>query len=97
MLSFCVVEKPFPEMPGEAKENPTKKREEKTNNPGPLMTDAQKRYLFRILADQGKEGEAAHEYLKKHFQVTSLQEVAKAEASDAIEHLLKGSKGGAVR
>jgi hypothetical protein len=94
IFSFCVVEKPFPGIPEEAKENPTKKGEEKPNNTGLLMTDAQKRYLFRILADQGKEGEAAHEYLKKQFQVASLKEVTKAEASDAIERLLAGSKGG---
>ena len=59
------------------------------------MTDAQKRYLFRILADQGKEGEEAHEYLKSHFQVKSLKEVTKLEASQAIERLLAESKGGA--
>jgi hypothetical protein len=95
----------------ENKENPAEKREEKpkesNNNQHPkgsenplaqdsLMSDAQKRYLFRILVEQGKEGEEAHEYLKNRiFQVKSLKEVTKFEASQAIERLLAGSKGGA--
>ena len=54
-----------------------------------LMTDAQKRYLFRILAEQGLEGDKAHEHLKALFGVDSLQEVGKAEASKMIEHLLE--------
>src|SRR5271157_1592156 len=35
----------------------------------PPMTDAQKRYLFRLLAGEGIEGEAAYEELKKAFGV----------------------------
>ena len=53
------------------------------------MTDAQKRYLFRILADQGMEADAAHQRLKKLFGVDSLQQVSKQEASGMIEHLLE--------
>lgn len=53
------------------------------------MTDAQKRYLFRIMAEQGMEGDKAHEHLKALFGVDSLQEVGKAEASRMIEHLLE--------
>jgi len=56
---------------------------------GEFMTQAQKRYLFRILAEQGKEGDEAHEYLKDLFQVDALKEVTKIEASRAIELLLK--------
>ena len=54
-----------------------------------LMTDAQKRYLFRILADQGMEPDKAHERLKELFGVDSLQEVSKREASRMIEQLLE--------
>jgi len=54
-----------------------------------LMTDAQKRYLFRILADQGMEADAAHQRLKKLFGVDSLQQVSKREASGMIEQLLE--------
>ena len=53
------------------------------------MTDAQKRYLFRLMAEQGMEGEKAHEHLKALFGVDSLQDVGKAEASRMIEHLLE--------
>ena len=63
------------------------------NNDSP-MTDAQKRYLFRILADQSIEGDKAHEYLKKLFQVEALKDVTKFEASRMIERLLSETKGG---
>ena len=54
-----------------------------------LMTDAQKRYLFRILAEQGFEGDKAHEHLKELFGgVESLKDVSKQEASRVIESLL---------
>ena len=97
LLSFVVAEKPLEEKPTENKNNNHPPKEK--GNPladDALMTDAQKRYLFRIMADQGKEGEDAHEYLKnKIFQVKSLKEVTKFEASQAIERLLAESKGGA--
>jgi formate dehydrogenase maturation protein FdhE len=96
ILSFLIAEKPVQETPKETKNNQSGSK----GNENPLaqdafMTDAQKRYLFRILADQGKEGEEAHEHLKKLFQVDSLKEVTKLEASQAIERLLAESKGGA--
>jgi len=55
---------------------------------GDAMTDAQKRYLFRILADQGTEGEQALSYLKERFGVDVLTNVSKREASGLIEELL---------
>lgn len=58
------------------------------------MTVAQKRYLFRILAEKGIEGEKAHQELKKFFQVDSLKEVTKIEASNLIERLLEETQGG---
>lgn len=58
------------------------------------MTDAQKRYLFWILAEKGLEGDKAHEQLKDLFQVDSLKEVPKLEASRMIERLLEETKGG---
>jgi hypothetical protein len=95
-FSFCIFEKPLQDNSKEAKNNQSGSQ----GNGNPLaqdafMTDAQKRYLFRILADQGKENEEAHDYLKKLFQVDSLKEVTKLEASQAIERLLAESKGGA--
>jgi len=94
IVSFLITEKSLQEAPKEAANNPSVPKEK--GNPlaqDAFMTDAQKRYLFRILADQGKEGEEAHEHLKKLFQVTSLKEVTKLEASQAIDRLLSG-KGG---
>jgi hypothetical protein len=59
-----------------------------------LMSDAQKRYLFRLLADQGIENDAALEDLKNRFQVKSLLEVSKVDASREIEKLMTCEKGG---
>ncbi|WKZ32799.1 MAG: hypothetical protein QY316_12970 [Thermodesulfobacteriota bacterium] len=58
-----------------------------------LMTFPQKRLLFRLLADKGVEGDKAHEHLLKAFQVSSLKEASKNEASRLIERLLKEAKG----
>jgi hypothetical protein len=58
------------------------------------MTDAQKRLLFRLLADQGVEGDKAHDHLKNLFHVKSLKEVTRPEASRGIEKLLDEAKGG---
>jgi hypothetical protein len=84
-----------PERPAEKSE--TKKETPKTGNPQdkePPMTEAQKRYLFRILSERGLEGDKAYDCLKKLFQVDSLKEVTKLEASRAIESLLNEGKGG---
>lgn len=64
-----------------------------TNGESP-MSDSQKRLLFRLLADQGMENEKAHEHLKEKFQVNSLKEVTKSEASREIEKLIDSAKGG---
>ena len=77
-----------PKEPEKEKAKASSKREE------PLMTEAQKRYLFRILADNGIEGYKAHQQLKELFQVDSLREVSKLEASRMIERLLEEAKGG---
>lgn len=73
--------------------------ERKENSAGPSyppMTDAQKRYLFRLLAASGLEKEAAYEELKKVFGVDSLKNVTKLEASREIEKRLAAQKGGAA-
>jgi hypothetical protein len=51
------------------------------------MTDAQRRYIFRLLADEGIEGDEAHEHLKQLLGVASLKDVTKKQASEAIEEL----------
>jgi hypothetical protein len=68
--------------------------DEKPKEENPFMTDAQKRYLFRLLAEQGIENSAAHEHLKRKFKVSSLKDVTKAAASKEIEYLLALMKGG---
>jgi len=59
------------------------------------MSDAQKRYLFRILADQGLEGDQALSHIKERFGVEDLSNVTKREASGLIEEIL-GSPAGAT-
>ena len=83
------------EKPAEKPE--AKKEKPKTGNPQDkesMMTDAQKRYLFRILAERGIEGDKAYDRLKELFQVDTLKEITKLEASRAIESLLSEGKGG---
>lgn len=58
------------------------------------MTEAQKRYIFRILAEHGIQGEIAHRELRSAFRVNSLTEVSKLEASKLIERLLGEGMGG---
>jgi hypothetical protein len=82
------------EQPAEKPE--ANKEKPKTGNPQDkesMMTDAQKRYLFRILAERGIEGDKAYDRLKELFQVDTLKEVTKLEASRAIESLLNEGKG----
>jgi hypothetical protein len=52
------------------------------------ISDAQKRYLFRILADQSLEGDQALSHLKERLGVEDLSNVTKREASALIEELL---------
>jgi len=55
------------------------------------MSEAQRRYLYRLLAEQGIRGDGAHSFLKEHFG-TELQEVKRDQASSLIEELLSGVK-----
>lgn len=64
------------------------------NGSGALMTEAQRRYLFRILAGQGLQNDAAHEYLKEFFGVEALSQVSKARATEAIDQLLQEAPDG---
>ena len=55
---------------------------------GDPMTENQRRYLFRLLAERGTTGDAAHDYLKRAFGVESLKDASKADASTLIDHIL---------
>jgi len=59
------------------------------------MSDAQRRYMFRILAGRGMPAAQAHEYLKDFLGVPSLEEVTKQQATHAIDELLKEVPDGA--
>lgn len=79
-----------------AQEEETREREDQKDIPqnDDPMTAAQKRYLFRILAGKGLEGDRAHQELKDLFQVDSLSEVTKFDASNMIERLIEDKKRG---
>jgi hypothetical protein len=84
------------ESPAPRNPEPKSERSQSTNskNADSMMTDAQKRYLFRILADQGIEGDRAYRYLKESFGVEVLKDVTKPDASRMIKQLLGEAQGG---
>jgi len=55
------------------------------------MSEAQRRYLFRLLGGQGVQGDAALQYLTGHFGVEDLAEVSKAAATALIDELVAGN------
>ena len=63
-----------------------------TNKEDDPMSDAQKRLLYRLMADQGFEGEAATQELRKRLGVTNLKEATKQESSNLIQQLLEEAK-----
>jgi hypothetical protein len=80
--------------PKEHAETPSPSRNGKsrnTNTPtnGEEMTEPQRRYLFRLLAEKRElKGKEAENFLKEEFAVSSLNEIAKADASGLINQLL---------
>ena len=58
------------------------------------MTEPQKRYLFRLLAQQGIDATAVEGHLKEVFQVATLREVSKMAASELIDHMITNDKEG---
>lgn len=99
LFTLNVVEKEWgPEPSGTSKFKASPPKSERsqagTANGESLITEAQKRYLFRILADQGIEQERAYQYLKENFGVAILKEVSKADASHMIKQLLGEQEGG---
>ena len=97
ILSFYLYDKEV-----DLEDNPEASNEEKSgakrgntpHNDDSLMSQPQKRYLFRLLLEKGLEGDKAHQYLKDLFQVESLTVISKIEASKAIERLLEENQGG---
>ena len=69
-------------------------RAPRSGNGSEPMTEAQRRYLFRIMSGQGYQREAAEERLKEIFEVTALSEITKAAATQMIDQLLQTSAPG---
>ncbi|MFH0828789.1 MAG: hypothetical protein V1907_01255 [Candidatus Kerfeldbacteria bacterium] len=69
----------------------------RSGNGSEPMSEAQRRYLFRLMAGQGYQREAAEERLKDLFQVGSLSEVTKPAATAMIDRLLNPAPQGAGR
>ena len=61
------------------------------------MSEAQRRYLFRLMAGQGFHKEGAEERLKDLFQVDALAAVTKQQAMKMIDQLLNPAPAGAPR
>lgn len=74
--------------------NGTPKAAPKSGNGSEPMSEAQRRYLFRLMAGQGYQKEAAEERLKDLFEVGSLSEVSKVAATKAIDQLLNPAPQG---
>ena len=62
----------------------------------PPMTENQRRYLFRILAGWGFQGEAAEKYLKVNLGVESLKGLTKLEATKLIDRMLANPPEGVL-
>ena len=61
---------------------------------GEGMTEAQRRYLFRLMAEKKNlKGKDAENFIKQQFEVVSLHEIDKNSASRYIDRLLKGGGG----
>jgi hypothetical protein len=57
------------------------------------MSEAQRRYLFRLLAGHGYQGKAAEDYLHAEFDVRALTQVTRRQASEMIDELLHAAPG----
>ena len=55
------------------------------------MSEAQRRYLFRLLAGQGYRGEAAEEHIKDRLKISRLSEASRNDASALIDELVQSS------
>jgi len=56
------------------------------------MTDAQRRYLFRLLAERKIEGDEAQQYLLNKAEVQSLDQITKSRASILIDEMVNAAK-----
>lgn len=81
-------------------EKPMHSRHPQRDNPPPenngasddLMTENQRRFLFRLLAERGVTNDAAHDWLVERLGVENLKEATKQDASDLINSILNGEE-----
>lgn len=79
-----------------AAEKTSRSRNSRKDDPPPedtdfdLMTDNQRRFLFRLLAERGVTGDDAHDWLLDRLAVEKVREASKQDASDLIEAILSG-------
>jgi hypothetical protein len=74
-----------------SRSRPQTASEQSSNSDSP-MTDAQRRYLFRLLAERQIEGDDAHNYLLEKAGVESLEQITKGKASILIDEMVKAAK-----
>ena len=81
--------------PAEARRSYAPPRAARTVNgaDGP-MSEAQRRYLFRLLAGQGYQGAAAEDYLRERLGVQQISRASRVEASALIDELVQSSAPG---
>ena len=58
------------------------------------MSEAQRRYLFRLLAGQGYQGAAAEDYLRERLGVQQISRASRQDASTLIDELVQSSAPG---
>src|SRR2546426_1401714 len=58
------------------------------------MSEAQRRYLFRLLAGQGYQGPAAEDYLRERLGVEQISRASRSDASALIDELVQSSAPG---
>jgi len=63
-----------------------------TSDNDSVMTDAQRRYLFRLLAERKIEGDEAQQYLLNNAEVDSLDQITKSRASILIDEMVNAAK-----
>ncbi len=68
-------------------------RPPRSSNGNEPMSEAQRRYLFRIMSGQGYQKEAAENRLKDIFEVSDLTEITKVAATRMIDELLNAAPG----
>lgn len=64
------------------------KGQELNGDSGAPMTPSQKKYLFKLLSQQGRSDAEAKTWLIEAFDIENLKDITKKMASDMIDHLL---------